>query len=152
MVLEDHLGRAESFLTEARSAIDGAETGILPDFTPLKSECRSCSHMGKSCFPPIGFGEGMQVIDDPHLVDMARQRNENRAAHEAFEEADKALKSELRGVELGLLGGEYAIEGRWQPDTKYNVPKEIKAQYAKVVEQGKFFLTIEPIAKDGGTP
>jgi hypothetical protein len=67
--LEDHLERAESFLRDARSAIDGAwGDAALPAYTENLALCKRCPHFGKSCVPPkISLGEGMNLIADPEF-------------------------------------------------------------------------------------
>jgi hypothetical protein len=51
--LFDHLERAESFLRDARTAIDARfDRAPLPAYTQDASECRRCPHLGKSCAPP----------------------------------------------------------------------------------------------------
>lgn len=149
--LEEHRERAESFLRDARVAGDAARGGELPPFIQNAAECRRCPHFGKTCSPPaLDYGAGMKVISDPELEEAARIREANRDAAKAYDKADAALKEALRGVESALLGP-FAVSGKWQRLTKYDVPKEVKEKYRTVDEKGKFLLQIdraieEPIA------
>jgi hypothetical protein len=144
--LMDHLDRVERWLKEARTAVDARHGRTpLPPYIQDPGECRRCPHFGKSCTPALDFGPGVQVIDDADLIVAAETRDRTRFAHEQYEAADKLLKDSLRGVESALLGN-FQVRGKWAPDTKYDVPKEVKAQYAGKVEQGRFSLTIERVA------
>jgi hypothetical protein len=141
--LDDHLGRLEGVLKRARLAVDARhQRGPLPDFIQNVGECRRCPHLGKSCTPPMDFGPGIRVITDPELITAAETRDRNRMARDDYERADKALKGGLRGVASALLGN-YQATGEWQPRTKYDIPAEVKAQYAREDEHGAFKLTIE---------
>jgi len=149
--LMDHLARVESFITNARYAVDARHgRGPLPGFINDPGECRRCPHMGKSCDPPLDYGKGLSVIAEPEAIQAAETRARNRAAHEEYEAADKYLKERFRGIEAGIVG-DFRLTGKWAPDTKYDIPKEVKAQYARKVEQGKFTLTIERIGAGGGS-
>lgn len=143
--LMEHLDRVEAWLKEARVAVDARHgRKPLPPFIQDPAECRRCPHMGKSCTPPLEFGPGIQVVTDPELLLAVETRERTRFAHEQYEAADKVLKQSLRGVEQAIVG-DFKATGKWSPDTKFDIPKEVKAQYARKVEQGKFTLTIERI-------
>lgn len=143
IVLEDHLPRVEKILQEARKAVDARHNRApLPAFTENVSECRRCPHLGKSCTPPMDFGEGIRVITDPELIAAAETRERNRMARDEYERADKKLKDALRGVDSALLGNFHA-KGEWQERTKYEIPAEVKEQYAQTDPHGAFKLTLE---------
>jgi|SRR5689334_6085122 len=146
--LFDHLDRVERFMADARKAVDARHgRAELPPFIQDPAECRRCPHFAKSCTPPLDFGPGTHVITDPELIIAAETRERNRFAHEQYEAADKVLKDSLRGIESGIVG-DFSFSGKWSPMTLYNVPAEVKKQYAEKKEQGRFTLTIERI---GGT-
>ena len=140
--LLDHLERAESFLRDARAAVDARFGGPLPAPISDISECRRCPHAGKSCDVPISWGPGAQVIDDYALLDACRVREQHAAAAKTYERADKALKDALRGVELAIIGGEYLAEGTWQRRTVSEIPDDIKKQFSRVDEKGSFRLSL----------
>lgn len=142
--LEEHLDRAERFLVDARRAVDAATGGALPEYTTSPAECRRCPHLGKACAPPLDFGEGVKVIDDPELIELAERREATAEAAQEYAKADKRLKESLRGVESGLLGP-FGISGKWRPGTKYDVPKDVKEQFKRVEEHGSFIVEIERV-------
>jgi len=146
VILEDHLERAEQFLKTARQAVDARHgRADLPAFTENTMLCRKCSHHGKSCTPPgLDFGKGMRVIADPMLIQLAEIREKSYEAHTQFEKADKILKQELRGTEMGVLGP-FNLTGKWMRSTTYNIPDKIKEKYKEVNPAGKFKLTIERV-------
>lgn len=143
--LEEHLQRAEAFLQQAREAVDARHgRAQLPPFTEQIAECRRCPHFGKSCEPPLDYGAGMRVIADENLVMLAETREKLESAAKDYERADSALKESLRGVELGIMGP-FQVTGKWSRNTVYAVPKEIKEQYKKIDEKGRFTLKIERV-------
>ena len=143
--LEDHLERAEGFLRDARAAVDARfSRGPLPEAIEDRSECRRCPHWGKSCDVPLDYGEGVQVLTDEHLIELAAIRDEHTEAAKLYGRADKELKGALRGIEHGILG-DYEVTGRWGRSTRYDVPAEVKAQYAEVDPHGRFTLKIEKL-------
>jgi hypothetical protein len=145
LVLEEHLERAERFLAKAEAAVAHRfDQGTIPDFVQDLSECRNCDHFGKSCHPPVDFGEGLRVFDDPELVDAAEIREANAAAAKAFKDADKRLKEALHGVEYGQVG-DFEVTGKWQKKTWYEYPDKIKARYRKVDNEGRFALNIQRV-------
>lgn len=150
--LEEHLQIVELALQRVRRAVDGVKNGIAPDFTQDRSLCAKCRHLGSRCFPVVDFGEGVKVFEEEEdfvLAELCRTREKNQDAHEEWERADTTLKKRLRGLARGMVGGgRFLLEGKWQPNTTYTVPEEIKKQYAKTEEKGKFTLKIERLAPD----
>lgn len=144
--LFDHLERAESFLRDARTAIDARfDRAPLPVYTQDASECRRCPHLGKSCAPPIDYGSGVSIITDPGLIQLAEVREATRDAHKSYEAADKRLKEALRGVTLALMG-DYQVSGKWVGMNKTKLPDAIKAQYTEYDPEAQFRLTIDRVA------
>ena len=146
--LEDHLGRVERFLANARAAVDHRfGRGPMPPQTQDRSECRRCPHFGRTCDPGLDYGDGVVVIDDPELVELAKEREQHEAAAKMFGHADKRLKEALRGVERGILD-DFLITGKWGKSTRYNVPNEVREQYKEIDPKGRFTLTIERVNGD----
>lgn len=150
--LEDHLERTEAFLRDARTAVEARfARRELPTFTEDRANCRRCDHLGKSCAPPMSFGPGLQVITDPHLIELAELRDKHADGARIFGHADKELKGALRGVELGLLG-DFSVQGRWQKSTKLDLPDAVKKLYQVVDPKGSFRVEIDRVtpAQEGG--
>lgn len=149
--LEDHLLRMESFLEEARQAVDARfGRGDLPPFYPDNNECTRCPHFERSCTPPeIDFGEGVKVITPTDTdLEMLEAFTGNEDAAKAYDRAKRHLSKRLRGVELGLIGP-YKVTGKWGKSTKYDVPPDIKDQYKTVDPKGRFSWNLEPLEDVG---
>lgn len=150
--LEDHLQETEEALKRVRVAIDGIESKEPPDFTKDQTLCARCRHFGRQCFPSVDYGAGAVILSeevDAEVSELARVIEGTKEAAKEFKHADDRMKSLLRGVELAVFaGGRFQAKGKWQKDTKYEIPAEVKKQYGKEVEQGKFILKIVRLAPD----
>jgi len=150
--LEDHLQETEEALKRVRVAIDGIEAKEAPDFTKDQTLCARCRHFGRQCFPSVDYGAGAVILSeevDAEVSELARILERTDEAATEYAHADKRMKALLRGVELAVFaGGRFQAKGKWQPDTKYNYPDDVKKLYGKKVDQGKFKLTIERLAPD----
>lgn len=141
--LLDHLERPERFLQKARIAVDARfGRAPLPDFIDRPEECRRCDHFGKTCAPPVTLGDALSLVTDEYLIAAAETKKATQEAANANEKATETLKKALRGIPEALVGP-YVVRGKWQPDTKYEIPADVKAQYAKRVEQGKWMPKFE---------
>jgi hypothetical protein len=155
--LEDHLDRAESFLRDARCAIDGAwsDESELPDFTENISLCRRCPHFGKSCVPPrISLGEGMNLIADPEfeadLVDMIGLEDQAKR-YEKLKKSNSGRIKELVGelepeqageTKLMMIGDVVAkakvMFRKGNPNPKPTSPTTfVRVTYEKATEEGQ---------------
>jgi hypothetical protein len=142
--LEDHLERAEAFLQEARIAIDARfGRAPLPPFTDQPALCRECPHFGKSCAPPVNFGEGLKILTEPRLVLLAELIASKGEDAKSVEKAKEELKKITRG-QTETLCGPLIIRGKTKASTKYEIPDEVKQQYAKYDPEGQWVTTFEP--------
>jgi len=157
--LEEHLARAESFLQDARMAIncatavnrrlqarfDEMDAFALAPMTTDRSICRRCPHLGKSCFPEIDYGPGLVSLDDEEL---AHQLGVELALEDAASEhaaAKKYVRERLRGVEQALVAGQYLVKGRWQKDTK-RIGEDTRPK--QEIAKGKFLLDIQKLESE----
>ena len=167
--LEEHLERAESFLREAREAIDaagayraqaapgaylGTRAGFLPEAMPAdllppmtadRSVCRRCPHLGKSCHPAMDFGPGLQMINEEELAFAIEQELKFADAVGEYEAYRKYVRERLRGVEHALVAGKYLVRGKWSAMTSRigedTRPKETNPK-------GRFSLSIERLESE----
>jgi hypothetical protein len=147
VVLDQHLARAEAALVGTRKAVlarTSPNDNPLPTFTTDSSLCRRCPHLKKTCLPPaFEYGDGVTLIaDDEVLLQNLLEREATAGAHRQYERADKAAKTRLRDVAHALCGP-FEITGRWSPQTRYELPDDVKAQYAIEEEKGRFTVSIE---------
>lgn len=159
IILEEHLGEVEGFLQEARLArnarhdasnLAAIEAGqwpmALPAYTDDPALCRRCPHLNKSCTPPtIRMGEGVTLIQDEDLIQAAETYFKTEVAATENDRSWKKLTASLRGIEHGILGP-FEFTGRWQKQTSYAVPDEVRNPYKTVDPKGKFALEIHPLA------
>jgi hypothetical protein len=139
-----NLGRMEEFLSKAERSLDHREAGTLPDYIQDAAECKRCQFFGSVCNPPIMSGEGATVITDPEIETMLERRQELEGAADEYEKIDKRIKAQFRGIEQGICGP-FILQGKYGKQTSYEVPEEIKKQYAKVDPKGRFTLTITKV-------
>jgi len=125
IVLEEHLDKMEEFLAAAEMAVycRNLDDDKLPPFYSQPAECFTCDHFKKSCHPPVEFGEGVQLVTDAKALELAAKVVELRALGKEYNSADRALKKKLRGIEIGDIGGEFDVLGKWQKSTKTVYPE-----------------------------
>jgi hypothetical protein len=148
--IEDFLARAEIALdAKERFAASGADRD-LPPFIDDPMECKYCGFYGSSCNPP-SYSDGAGLIVDPDWIQKIERWANLEGAGEEYATLDKEIKAKFRGTELALAGS-YLLSGRWQKDTKYDIPPAVKAQidalkqpYSKKVDKGKFFLSVSKV-------
>lgn len=153
--LEEHLARAESFLQDARAAVDARfGRAELPPMTTDRTVCQKCPHLGKSCHPAMDFGEGVQFVDDgnvPGVVDAAEKLLALETAADEWEAAKKVLAEQLRGASTAIVDGRFLYQGKWSPNTTYPIPADVKAPYKKVEPKGKWLWTLTPLGESGAS-
>lgn len=141
VVLEHHLDRMETFLTNAETALDHVAAGTLPPYlVGDAAECQRCPFYGGTCNPPLAHA-GAVVLDDPDLESLLEEWEAVRVQGQEFNRIDRKVKERLRGVEHGVCGP-FAITGAWGKYTRVDVPADIKRQYTTVDPQGRFTLDI----------
>lgn len=91
-------------------------------------DCKGCGFCKTACFPGQDYGPGIDMLQDPELEVKLARRAELEAAAKEFEALDKEIKEGFRGKTAVV--GEWVIESKPYETTSYDVPKEVKAQYA----------------------
>jgi hypothetical protein len=142
--LEDHLAKVERFLQGARAAVDARHgSGPLPPFTGNTAICRRCDHFGRTCAPPVNFGEGLQVVTDERLIQAAEVVAKNRDTAKECERAEKELKDGLRGIPQALVGP-LLVTGKPQAKTTLELPEELRLKYTKKDPEGGWKVSFQP--------
>lgn len=112
VLLEEHLDRAEQFLSAAEAAWRVKHAGApLPLVSSNPEHCLRCDHRGKSCAPPWYSGEGPYVSTDPELEALVDQMVEHEEAAAKHAEASKRVKDLCRKKPLVLIG-RHTLTGR----------------------------------------
>jgi len=94
----------------------------------LINDCKGCAFAKTACFPGQDYGPGIDILEDPDLAAKLSRRGELEAAAKEFETLDKEIKDGFRG--RTAVVGEWLIESKPFETTTYNVPAELKAQFA----------------------
>lgn len=139
--LDQNLDRMEEFLAKAERALDHRHAGTLPDFLDDDpAECKRCPWYGHTCNPPLS-ANGAQVLADPDLEAALERWHELKPAGKEFDALDRDIKGRLRGVEMGIAG-KFQILGRWQKQSRLDLPADLKKQYTVTDPKGRFTLDI----------
>jgi hypothetical protein len=136
--------RVDRFLNLAETAMDHKQAKTLPDYIPDSAICKVCPFLGGACLPPLLSGQGAKVFTDEALAQALDRRGELEPAADEFDKLDKAVKKQLRGVEMGVAG-DWLIEGKWGKQTNTTVPPEHAALYKSWQEtdhKGRFTLNL----------
>lgn len=141
--LEDHLAKVERFLQSAREAIDARRGGPLPPFTDNQAFCRRCDHFGKSCAPPVNFGQGLQVVTDERLIQAAETVAKGRETAREVSRAEKELKDALRGIPQALVGPLLA-NGKPRRTSSLSLPDDLRQKYTVSDPEGAWVVSFEP--------
>jgi hypothetical protein len=139
--LDAHLDRMEDFLARAERVLDHKDAGTLPPFLEGDAaECQRCGFFGSVCQPPLTANVAT-VLTDPDLEAALERRESLKAAADEFDDLDKQIKKQLRGVEQGIVGP-FFVEGKWSKSSRVDLPPELKKQYTVSIEKGRFTLHI----------
>lgn len=140
LVLFHHLDRCEAFVSQAERVVAAVDAKVPPPYIDDAEECGRCPFFGSTCNPPLNY-PGARVLTDPELEALLDRRESLRRAGEEYERIDRDVKAKLRGVELGVAGA-YAITGKWSKSSRVELPDDIRKQYTKTDERGRFTLSI----------
>jgi hypothetical protein len=114
----------------------------------LIDDCRGCPFAKTACFPGEDYGPGIDILKDPELETKLERRAELEPAAKEFDAIDKEIKDGDGKNVKGLRGrnvvvGHFIIESKPYEMTSYDVPKELRTQYA--IKKQAFRMTIERI-------
>lgn len=120
-------GYAEGLIQRAERVNKHVEAGTLPEGHPGAS-CGFCGfrHL---CLPDQDFGPGVVIMDDTELEEKLKRRSELEAAKKEYDALDKGVKGWAKGKENVVIG-DYLIEGKEYQRKSFDIPAEVKAQYA----------------------
>ncbi len=107
----------------------------LPD--PIEYDENVCSECGYvHICTPDRIGKEVEIIDNEELEGLLKRYEELKPSTKEYDEVDKRISEIVNGREK-LLVGPYFITGSWRKTTKYNVPADVKTQYA---EESKYWV------------
>lgn len=120
--------QTEQLITRCELVVESVERKVPPPFHKDVSVCRRCWALGRLCTPPLDFGPGIQVIDDPEIEEALKRREELAESAKEHKALDKQIKEYFK-ERPDCLVGDFHVSGRWV---------ETKA-YTKEVPAGKYW-------------
>lgn len=105
------------------------------------SDCKGCPFAKTACYPDQDYGPGIDLLKDPELESKLSRRAELEPAVKEFDTLDREIKEGFRG--RSVVVGDWMIESKPYETTSYDIPKELKAQYA--VKKQAYRCSIERI-------
>jgi hypothetical protein len=131
---------AETLIQRAERTAINVRAGTIP--TPKRIPlCRGCDFERGHCFTGRDFGEGYDIVMDPEELAEWEAKIDR---YMELTEAESSELEELREVIGERFKGKTSIVGKWFLESKpylrtnYDVPKELKLQYARQSEVKPF--------------
>lgn len=113
------------------------ETGQEPEPNPETWECRYCIYRSR-CNPQEQKQETIQTVSVAELEDLLKRRKELEELALEYEEIDRQVKEQLKTIPLQNFSiGNFYIEKKMINKTVYEIPQEIKKQYAQTKQYEK---------------
>lgn len=135
----------DMLLKKAERINSHCENGTLPERIEYSENgCGRCSFR-HICLPDTS-GAALEIDDNLKLMELLKRREELQPASKELESVDTEIKTLVKGREK-VACGDYLIMGKQIMQTRYNVPDELKKQYAEKSEYWK--VTITNLRKDG---
>jgi CRISPR/Cas system-associated exonuclease Cas4 (RecB family) len=127
VTLDYELG--ESLLRKAEVINAHVNNQTLPD--PIEYDENVCSDCGYNHIcTPDRMGKEVEIVDDNELAELLAEWERLKPFSKEYDEVDKRISEAVNGREKILVDNWY-ITGSWRKRTGYNVPDEIKKQYAQ---------------------
>ena len=131
---------AESVLKKLEAVNNHVRGGTVPNPIFI-DDCKGCPFAKTSCYPDQDYGPGVDIMNDPELELKLARRAELESSAKEFSALDAEIKEGFRG--RTAVVGEWMIESKAFETTSYDVPKDIKSQYA--IKKQNFRTSIERI-------
>lgn len=144
-------GEALEYAESIMKKLDQVNTHVALKTAPeaaLIDDCRGCAFAKTACFPGEDYGPGIDILKDPALVDKLERRAELEPLAKEFDALDKEVKDgdgkDVKGLRgRNVVVGPFIIESKPYETTAYEIPKDVKVQYA--VKRQSFRVSIERI-------
>src|SRR3990167_3304876 len=122
----------EEILQKCERVMENIATETLPDFYKNASVCRKCWALGKVCTPPLDFGPGIEVVDDPEIEVKLARRGEISAYSKEFANLDKEIKDYFKGRPNSLCGNCVITGTERISNLKAQEAREMKSWITKI--------------------
>jgi len=118
----------ESILKKLEAVNEMIKKGEEPPAQQI-DDCVDCPFERTACFPGLDFGEGADILDDNELLEKLDRLEELRDSKEEYDSIWSELKEKFQG-KSAIIGAKWMVESKKQVRTEYQVPQDVKKQYA----------------------
>lgn len=130
LLVEQNEERVRQLLLKATEINQHIEKDTLPNRLNDSDVCSGCGFK-TICQPEVGYS-ALMPIDNVELESMLERRAEIAGIAKEYKELDEVIKSDIKKSGLDkLLCGRFFVEVKEYERTNYDIPKEIKDQFAK---------------------
>jgi CRISPR/Cas system-associated exonuclease Cas4 (RecB family) len=127
VTLDYELG--ESLLKKAEAINLHVAQKTIPE--PIEYDENVCSDCGYNHIcSPDRVGKEVDVVDDDELAGLLETYARLKPIAKEYDEVDKRIGEIVNGRDK-LLIGDWFVTGNWRESTRYNVPADLKKQYAE---------------------
>lgn len=139
--------RVQGLLDKADRLNEAVRTQTPPAFLTDPVECRRCPFFSRACFPPLDFGEGMNVHQDQDLEEALDRREELAPAGKEYASLDRRVKDRVKAIADGK-SGLWSV-GRWVIQTTKRDRKGYEVKPFSFLEMD-FTTLVDGPALEGG--
>ncbi len=110
----------------------------LPDRIEFSDTCGICPFR-HICLPDTAQKQ-LEIDNSPKLLELLQRRESLKEQAKEYDEADSEIKEMVRNKEK-IACGDFLIIGKAFKQTRYDVPDELKKQYAKQTDGWRVNIT-----------
>ena len=100
--------------------------------------CRRCPFFEVVCTPGLEYGSGADYANSKEVEDALNRREELEPGAKEFKELDTMVKNTMKSIKSEhLIIGAWVMTKKLIQTTQYNIPPEVKKQYAEKKESVK---------------
>jgi hypothetical protein len=141
------LGVAEQALQRFERVNAAIAAGVDLPAEPA-AYCKDCPFL-TACLPDQSFGS-LRLLDDDDLEEMVAKHEALKPIAKEYEGIDEVLKARFNEPGENLLGA-WIVRVKASTTTRYDVPADVKAPFAKKVPQLRREYTPAPISAEKAT-
>jgi CRISPR/Cas system-associated exonuclease Cas4 (RecB family) len=123
---------AESLLKTAERVKAAVESKTLPERIAFDPDiCGRCA-FAHLCIPDIKADPRVKLVDNKEMGELLTRREALQEKKSEFDKIDKKIKAFFSDVKEGVFTiGDFVVVRKGTPTTKYDIPDDVKAKYAR---------------------
>ena len=139
VVAADHAELYAEAMDRCREAAIDLAGGLAANYCDDPTVCAGCWCRSKGiCAPPMEFPDA-SIVDDEALIGMLDELGPMTETGKAYAALDRKMKSRVKEIHDvagadSFLAGPYVVQVKTSKRTAYDIPADIKAQYATKAE------------------